>query len=129
MKKENKTHSLKIRLTEEEFAQFKEKAKAYNSISSMIRIAVEGLDSRTSKSKIEILTEFSTLLQEYDSNFSHVTGSLNQVVKRANQLSLSKALDVSFLKETLYPQILDTNKLIIEIKKMQKSLFSNLLKL
>lgn len=129
MKKEKKTHSLKIRLTEEEFAQFKKKAEAYNSISSMIRIAVEGLDCRTSKSKIEILTEFSTLLQEYDLNFSHVTGSLNQVVKRANQLSLSKTLDVSFLKETLYPQILDTNKLIIEIKRMQKSLFSNLLKL
>lgn len=129
MKKEKRIKEYKIRLTEEELAQFKKKAEAYSSVSSMIRTAVEHLDDKAKKSKIETLDEFSTLFHQYDVRFSHVTGNLNQIVKRANQLSLSGSLDVRFLEESLFPEIVNANKFILEIKRMQKSVFSHLLKL
>lgn len=129
MKKEKRILKYDIRLTEEELEQFKKKAEGFSSVSSMIRIAVEHLDDRAKKSKIDLLDEFSALLRKYDLQFSHVAGNLNQVVKRANLLSLSHSLDIRFLEEVLYPQIIDTNKLIIEIKQMQKSIFSHILKL
>ena len=108
---------------------FKEKATKFNSVSSMIRIAVSGLEDGASKSKIELLNEFSDLLHQYNVQFSHVTGNLNQVVKRANQLALSHNLQLSFFEEALYPQIVNINKQIIEIKKIQKSIFKQLLNL
>lgn len=129
MKKSNKKLKLDIRLTEEEMTLFKEKATKFNSVSSMIRIAVSGLEDGASKSKIELLNEFSDLLHQYNVQFSHVTGNLNQVVKRANQLALSHNLQLSFFEEALYPQIVNINKQIIEIKKIQKSIFKQLLNL
>lgn len=129
MKKGNKNLMLKFRLTEEELELFKEKAAKFNSISSMIRTAVIGLDDGASKSKIELLNEFSNLLHQYDVQFSHVTGNLNQTVKRANQLALSHNLQFSFFEEILYPQIVNINKHIIDIKKLQKSIFKQLLNL
>lgn len=129
MKKSNRNLTCKFRLTEEEFEVFKKKAAAYNSMAAMIRFAVNVLDNDASKSKIEWLNEYSTLLRQYDTQFSHAVGNLNQVVKRANTLAISRNLTFSFFEKTLYPEIVNINKLIIEIKTLQKSIFKTLLKL
>lgn len=126
---QNKNRNLKydLRITEEELALFKEKAKHYGSVSAMIRKAVEVLDDRERKSKIELVEEFGNKLHHFDVQFSHVAGNLNQVVKRANQLAIGGILNNSFFEKELYPQIVIINKHILEIKKMQKSIFKQLL--
>lgn len=127
MKKKNRTFKYDLRLTEEELISFKEKATHHDSVSSMIRKAVEALDHKKEKKKIEVLDEFAELLRSYDNQFSHVTGNLNQVVKRANQLAKVGGLDKNFLEKELYSQIINVNKNILAIKKMQKSIYSQLL--
>lgn len=127
MKKKNRNLTVKIRLTEEEFEAWKEKSLAFGSLSSMLRMAVETFDSKGKRNKIEFLDEFSKLLRSYDNQFSHVTGNLNQVVKRANQLAKVGGLDKNFLEKELYSQIINVNKNILAIKKMQKSIYSQLL--
>lgn len=129
MQKKNRNQLHKVRLTEDELELFKAKAQSFSSVSSMIRKAVECLDDREKKNKIDLLEEFSTLLHQYDVQFSHVSGNLNQVVKQANQLAIGGVLGKSFFEKALYPQIVEVNKHILEIKKMQKSIFSKLLKL
>lgn len=127
MKKQNRNLTVKIRLTEEELEAWKEKSLAFGSLSSMLRMAVETFDSKGKRNKIEFLDEFSKLLRSYDNQFSHVTGNLNQVVKRANQLAKVGGLDKNFLEKELYSQIINVNKNILAIKKMQKSIYSQLL--
>lgn len=127
MKKKNRNLTVKIRLTEEEFEAWKEKSLAFGSLSSMLRMAVETFDSKGKRNKIEFLDEFSKLLRSYDNQFSHVTGNLNQVVKRANQLAKVGGLDKNFLEKELYSQIINVNKNILAIKKIQKSIYSQLL--
>lgn len=103
------------------------KALSHGGISSMVRKAVKQLDDKRMKSKIELLEEFSSLLREYDVQLGHVSGNLNQVVKRANQLSIGGVLSISFLEKQLYPQIIEVHKEIIEVKRLQKSIFRKIL--
>lgn len=127
MQKNNRLENYKVRLTKEELALFKEKAKHYGSVSAMIRKAVEVLDDRERKSRFELLEEFGEKLHQSDVQLSHVAGNLNQVVKRANQLAIGGILHTSFFENVLYPQIVIINKHILEIKKMQKSIFKQLI--
>lgn len=129
MKKQNKTQSYKIRLTEAEMALFKHKAEDYASLSAMIRRAVEQLDNRASKQKIDLLDEFGALLHQQEVLLSHISGSLNQVVKRANQLSVSKQLAMPFFEQMLFPKISEAHKLVLDIKQTHKAIFRQMLKM
>lgn len=129
MKKQNRIKAYKLRLTEAEMELFKKKAERYTSLSAMVRVAVEQLDSRASKKKIDILDEFGALLHQQDVLLSHLSGNFNQAVKRANQLSINKQLSISFFEKKLFPQIEDIHKSIIDIKKTHKAIFRQLLNL
>ena len=78
MQKKNRTFIYKVRLTEDEFELFKEKAAAFGSLSAMVRKAVECLDSQISKHKIDWLEEFSDILHHNNVLLSHISGNLNQ---------------------------------------------------
>ena len=129
MQKKNRTFIYKVRLTEDEFELFKEKAAAFGSLSAMVRKAVECLDSQISKHKIDWLEEFSDILHHNNVLLSHISGNLNQVVKRANELAVKQSLPFSFFEQELYPEIVEVNKQIIELKKVQKKAFLQVLKL
>ena len=128
-KKNSKTSKCDIRLSQEEFELFKEKAAAFGSLSSMIRKAVECLDNQVSKHKIDWLEEFSQKLHHNNVLLSHISGNLNQVVKRANELAVKQSLPFSFFEQELYPEIVEVNKQILELKQVQKKVFLQALKL
>lgn len=129
MQKKNRKFLQKVRLTEEEKSLFETKAKAYQSMSSMIRAAVEQLDDHASKCKIEWLEEFSSQLHHNDVLLSHISGNLNQVVKRANELALASSLPFSYFEIYLYPEIVKVHKCILELQRLQAKTYTRLLRL
>lgn len=129
MQKKNHIIRYEIRLTEEEKQQFELKAQGFHSMSAMIRTAVAQLDDQATKCKIEWLQEFSTQLRHNDMLLSHITGNLNQVVKRANELAVASSLPFSFFEIQLYPEIVKVHKAILDLKQLQKKTFSQLLKM
>lgn len=126
MQKKNRTFKYDIRLSDDEKEQFLNKSKGFPSMSSMIRAAVEQLDDHASKCKIEWLEEFSSQLHHNDVLLSHISGNLNQVVKRANELALASSLPFSYFEIYLYPEIVKVHKCILELQRLQAKSYTRL---
>lgn len=98
---------------------FKEKAKNYTSVSSMIRDAVMKLNNNETKNKHEIITDLSVLYKKHNIELSHLSGNFNQAMKRANELSIENNLKIEFFKKILFPQVNNILNILHKIQKEQ----------
>lgn len=129
MKKDKRTHRINLHLNNVELEIFKNKAKNYKQMSSMIRDAVVQFNDQGTKSKIDSLNELSNLIRSFGVELSKQGGNLNQVVKRANELIYSGELSKEYFDRVLLPVIMETQKQIFEIKKQQSYIFKKVIKL
>ena len=112
-----RTKVFQLRLTPEEAALLKEKSKDYDSVSHYIRCAVAEYSNVNAKQKLELIQELGTFYRKFQYELSHISGNLNQSVKRANELSVARLLSPSYIHDVLMPTILETQGALIEIKK------------
>ena len=85
---EKRTYLCKVRLKEEEYELFRQKASGYQSMSSMIRDAVQQFNDIGTIKRIEALNEMTELYKKYQQDLSWLGGNFNQAMKRANELAI-----------------------------------------
>lgn len=112
-----RTKVFQLRLTPEEAALLKEKSKNYDSVSHYIRSAVAEYSNVNAKHKLELIQELGSFYRKFQYELSHISGNLNQSVKRANELSVARLLSPSYIHDVLMPTILETQVALNEVKK------------
>lgn len=128
-KMDKRKYICKVRLTSGEEQLFKEKAKNYSSVSSMVRDAVRKFDNKSTKGKIDALNEMTLLLKKYQQELGWLGGNFNQTVKRANELSISQEITPDFFEKILFPQVERILKILSNIRTEQKKIARKLIDL
>ena len=77
--------------------------------------------------RIDALNEMTALYKKHQQELSWIGGNLNQVVKRANELAIIGKLDQFYYDNLLYPRIMETQKLICDIKDEQQQIVKKLI--
>lgn len=111
-----RTKVFQLRLTEDELAQYKQKAEDFDSVSHFIRTAVAEYSNVPVKQKLDLIRNLGLFYQKYQNELSWAGSNLNQSVKRANELAQAGLLPPAYLQQVLLPAIQDTLNLITEIK-------------
>lgn len=125
---DKRTYRFELRLSEEEYKLFKEKAASYQTMSAMIRDAVKGFNDVQTQGKIAALTEIKNYYTRFDQRLGWLGGNINQAQHRANELAIAGELSPDYIKQILVPKVNETIKLIREMKAKQDDVYSNLLK-
>lgn len=129
MEDNKKKYQFHLRLTKSELEMFKEKAKNYKRMSSMVCDAVAQFDDVATLGKIDALNELSSLWSKVFQEISRQGNNLNQTVKRANELFLMGELNEDYYKEVIKPIVDDIQKTWVEISKQQDLIRKKLVKL
>ena len=117
---ERKTKRLWIRISAQDAELIKQKAGNYKTVSSMIWDAIKQFDDTGTKRKIAALNEMTALYKKYQQDLAWMGGNFNQVVKRANELTLP------YFEKVLYPQIMELQKLLTAVKQEQHQIVKRL---
>ena len=94
-----------VRLTEDEYARIKKQSAKFSSIGHYIRSAINEFSDVNAREKLAIKNELATFYREYRDDISHISGNLNQSVKRANELAVAGLLTASYISQVLLPEI------------------------
>lgn len=113
-KLQNRNKRIEIRLTEDEYARIKEKSVGFCSIGHYVRSAIREFSDINAKQKLEQLNELADFYRAYRDDMSHISGNLNQSVKRANELSVAGLLTSAYILQVLMPTI-DNTKQTLEV--------------
>lgn len=113
-KLQNRNKRIEIRLTEDEHARIKEKSVGFCSIGHYVRSAISEFSDINAKQKLEQLNELADFYRAYRDDMSHISGNLNQSVKRANELSVAGLLTSAYILQVLMPTI-DNTKQTLEV--------------
>lgn len=128
MKEDKRVNRINLHLNNKELELFRNKAKNYSQMSTMIRDAVTQFDDIKTKGWITALNDLSILISNFSTELSKQGGNLNQITKRANELILMGELDKTYYEEVISPQIKLLQELVYDAKKQQSEIFKRLLK-
>ena len=112
-----RTKYFQLRLTEEEFADLKEKSVAHASVSQYIRSALNEYSNINVRLKLQLLSDLGCYYRKFQSDLSHIGANLNQSVKRANELSVAGLLSQSYITEVLMPEVTRTLETLDALKR------------
>lgn len=128
MKEDKRVNRINLHLNNKELELFRNKAKNYSQMSTMIRDAVIQFDDIKTKGWITALNDLSILISNFSTELSKQGGNLNQITKRANELIFMGELDKTYYEEVISPQIKLLQELVYDVKKQQTEIFKRLLK-
>ena len=126
---EKRTYLCKVRLKEEEYELFRQKASGYQSMSSMIRDAVQQFNDIGTIKKIEALNEMTELYKKYQQDLSWLGGNFNQAMKRANELAIGNSLSQKYYEDVIIPQAKHILMFLEKLKAEQTKIAKKLIKL
>lgn len=101
-----------VRLTEDEYARIKKRSANFGSIGHYIRSAIKEFSDINAKQKFDMMNELAAFYRTYRDDISHISGNLNQSVKRANELAVAGLLPPSYFSQVLLPEIENTQKIL-----------------
>lgn len=99
-----------VRLTEDEYARIKKQSAKFCSIGHYIRSAINEFSDINAREKLNLLNELADFYRSYREDISHISGNLNQSVKRANELAVAGLLSANYISQVLLPEIQTTKK-------------------
>ncbi len=99
-----------VRLTEDEYARIKIQSANFGSIGHYIRSANKEFSDINAKQKFDMMNELAVFYRTYRDDISHISGNLNQSVKRANELAVAGLLPPAYFSQVLMPEIENTQK-------------------
>ena len=102
---QRRTKRIEIRLTEDEYAHIKEKCGAFQGVGAYIRSAIEEFSNVNVRQRLDLMKDLGDYYLKYRDEISHISGNLNQSVKRANELAIAGLLTQSYLSQVLLPTI------------------------
>ena len=126
---EKRTYLCKVRLKEEEYELFRQKASGYQSMSSMIRDAVQQFNDIGTIKRIEALNEMTDLYKKYQQDLSWLGGNFNQAMKRANELAIGNSLSQKYYEDVIIPQAKHILMFLEKLKAEQTKIAKKLIKL
>ena len=126
---EKRTYLCKVRLREEEYELFKRKASGYQSMSGMIRDAVQQFNDIGTIKRIEALNEMTELYKKYQQDLSWLGGNFNQAMKRANELAIGNSLSQKYYEDVIVPQSRHILMFLEKLKSEQTKIAKKLIKL
>lgn len=126
---EKRTYLCKVRLKEEEYELFRQKASGYQSMSSMIRDAVQQFNDIGTIKRIEALNEMTDLYKKYQQDLSWLGGNFNQAMKRANELAIGNSLSQKYYEDVIIPQTKHILMFLEKLKAEQTKIAKKLIKL
>lgn len=100
-----RTKRIEIRLTEDEYASIKGKSALYSSVGHYIRSAIKEYSDINAKEKLRLLNDLGEFYRKFRVELSHISGNLNQSIKRANELSVAGLLSAPYVSEVLKPSV------------------------
>ncbi len=113
-----KTKYIKVRMTPEEQSTLKEKLKEKKmTIATYVRSAMAEYSNTDARQRLELINNLGTFYRKFREELSWAGSTLNQSVKRANELAVAGLLPPSYIREVLMPVILETQKTLNEIKR------------
>lgn len=127
--KDKRTYRFELRLSEEEYQLFKQKAERYQNISAMVRDAVKGFNDIRTQGKIAALAEIKDYYTRFDQRLGWLGANVNQAQKRANELAIAGDLSPAYIQQVLLPNVKEVLRLIREMKAKQDAIYDRLLKL
>lgn len=101
-----------VRLTEDEYARIKKQSANFGSIGHYIRSAIKEFSDINAKQKFDMMNELAAFYRAYRDDISHISGNLNQSVKRANELAVAGLLPPAYFSQVLMPEIENTKKIL-----------------
>lgn len=126
---EKRTYLCKVRLKEEEYELFRQKASGYQSMSSMIRDAVQQFNDIGTIKRIEALNEMTELYKKYQQDLSWLGGNFNQAMKRANELAIGNSLSQKYYEDVIIPQAKHILMFLEKLKAEQTKIAKKLIKI
>lgn len=92
---ENRSKRMWVRLTPKEFEQFKQKASCHQSVSSMVRDAVQCFNPIETKGKITVIKDASETIRDATQELNRIGNNINQMAHVLNYLMLQGNREVS----------------------------------
>ena len=129
MKEDKRINRINLHLNNQELELFMNKAKNYNQLAALIRVAVAQFNDKGTVKRIESLNKLADLITEFNHEISKQGVNLNQITKRANELIYKGELDKEYYEEIILPHISDLKKMMNNIKKQQSDIFKRLLEI
>lgn len=108
---------------------FRQKAKRYHSVASMVRDAVKQYDDVLVKGKIDVLREVLALYKKYQQDLGWYGSNLNQAMHQANSQALDGKLTATFMNDVLLPKIVEVVSFLRNVKDEQTQIYRKLIKL
>ena len=125
---EKRTYLCKVRLKEKEFELFRQKASGYQSMSGMIRDAVQQFNDIGTVRRMEALNEMTDLFRKYQQDLSWLGGNFNQSMKRANELAIGHELRQEYYDQVILPQVRQVLSFLEDVKSEQHLIAQKLIK-
>ncbi len=105
-----------IRLSEDEYRQFRGKAARFPSMSAMLRKAVSLMDAEGAVSRIEMVRQLTDLYRRHDASLSMAGNNLNQIAKNLNTLALVDRLNEPYIRQIAMPEIIEALKMVESVR-------------
>lgn len=99
--KDRKTKYVKVKMTPEEYRQWKTKAEPFGSMTSYIRSAESEFSQVNGREKTDLLIRMGGFYEKWTAELGHLGGNFNQSVKRANELAVSGLLSAAYMERLL----------------------------
>lgn len=123
-----RTKRVYIRLNDTEMEIFRNKAKNYTQMSSMIRAAVNQFNDAWAIRRLDALNELSGLIRSFGVELSKIGGNVNQVAKRANELVYAGELNQEYYDKVVLPTVEEIQKMMLDVKDQQSQILNKLIK-
>ena len=123
-----RTKRVYIRLNDTEMEIFRNKAKNYTQMSSMIRAAVNQFNDAWAIRRLDALNELSGLIRSFSVELSKIGGNVNQVAKRANELVYAGELNQEYYDKVVLPTVEEIQKMMLDVKDQQSQILNKLIK-
>lgn len=106
--KDKKTNYVKVKMTPEEYRQWKDKAAPFGSMTTYIRSAVAEFSQVNGREKTDRIIRLGDFYEKWTAELGHLGGNFNQCVKRANELAAAGLLSAAYME-----------RLLVEIKQVR----------
>jgi hypothetical protein len=111
-----RTERIELRLTPEEAEYIKEKSKSYQSVSQYVRLAVKEFSDIDARKKLDMIKDLTDLCVRFRDELAWAGSNLNQAMKHANELAKVGLLNGEYMKNTVLPAVIQTEKTVSAAK-------------
>ena len=125
---ERRTKRIEILFTGAEYDRLKERSGSFKSISSYIRAALSEFSDKDAKRRMDAVENMALICRRLQDELGWAGSTLNQAMKRANELAVAGLLSGTYYKEVVMPSIEDIKRVIDTMRKEHSDAVSKIIR-